>query len=413
MDDDDTEAELSFGSLGHALREDRRHPRLPVALRVRIDGGSGELTAMTRTVSRDGFDLRLPKAPSLGERLVVTLALPSGDRVRTRAECRSRGAGGLSGFVLELSAGQRATWDAFLDEEESTGSLWRLVARWARGRGDEKSGVRTVTAKGPFGGLLERRAGKRLAEAGDDVVLRFHMVGENGEAYRLCFEKHASSPAKECDLARTLEGFSDLAEHAITRVLDEVVHVRLFEDSEPLAVRVCELRRGGYAWVQGESEGTSGARAPVGLVSLGAGELLLIEVAGEPVFPFLDDNALERIACDTFRHDLQKPMFTPSGKQRAAPGIPAKDADGVGGVLLAQASAQLVQRRSYDEREIDLFPDVWARAVDDSGHEVLGPTMRDGERTLLLALVGSGAPRMVPLESATDVSLLSRRRPGS
>jgi hypothetical protein len=385
--------------------EARRDPRCPTSLRVRLRTRLGELEASTRTVSRHGFDLRLPSAPAIGERAALSVRLPDNAIVEGHAECRSRGTRGLCGFALDLDDDNEARWAGFIEQEEATGSLWRMVGRWARGRGDEKEAVRSVLvngALGPLFKLLPRKAGRGPDK---DVALRFFMTGENGEAYRICFERHPSTRGTECDLVRELPGFFALAEQDVGRVLDQPLLLRLSESQPLVAVRVCELVRGGYAWVQG------GDGMPTGLVGLATGELLLIELEGERVFPSFTDADLERVACDTFRFDMPRPVFRRTVAATAdAPTIirRAHAPDGVEAVAGAQAVTDRVQMRRYGDRSIKLYPEIWARAVDDAEHEIMGPTMRDGDNVLMLALVGHDSPRVLRLERANRVSLLGR-----
>jgi hypothetical protein len=385
--------------------ETRRHPRYPVGLRLRLHAPAGEVEARTRTISREGLDVRLPDAPGLGERRDFTLDLPDGSELQGEMECRSRGPEGLCGFVLHLDTGTHAHWDAFMDQEESTGSLWRLVGRYATARGDERETVRGVLERGRLGPLFRRVPW--LSKAAPDEaegVLRFHMTGENGEAYRICFERHAWTPADACDLVETHAGFADLARSAVLRVLDKSVVLRLAPDLPAQQVRICQLKRGGFGYVQG------GEGMPTGLVSLAVGELMLIEVDGERVFPEFSDDELERIACDTFRADLSGPVFKAPGIADADTVIRdrAEASEGVAAVVGAVEAAEVVQTRAYGERRIQLFPEVWVRVQDADGHEVMGPTMQDGDRPLALALVGHGSPRVVRLEDAKRVVLMSR-----
>ena len=72
----------------------------------------------------------------------------------------------------------------------------------------------------------------------------------------------------------------------------------------------------------------------------------------------------------------------------------------------AQAASEDAQRRRYGEREIFFHPSVWAKVRDEDGNELMGPTMQDGPRLCVLALVGPGSPRVVRLTQASDVTLL-------
>src|SRR5581483_6741295 len=210
-------------------------------------------------------------------------------------------------------------WESFIDEEESTGSLWRMIGRIAAAPDD---------AFAPRG----------LKERVDADDLRFHTAGENGEAYRVAFEKHPSDDALTCDLSSSLPGFAPLAARLVKRVLRAPMTLRL-DAGKLVTARVAELLRGGYAYVQGDAE------TPTGLVALGAGELVLVSKNGKFVFPYFSDADLERIACDTFRRDLGRPVFTPArGVARPAPvqlppmpSMPPKFREGIDAVRFAQA----------------------------------------------------------------------------
>ena len=141
--------------------------------------------------------------------------------------------------------------------------------------------------------------------------MRFHTVGENGVAYLIAFDKHPSDAPEQSDLWQSLPGFREPASKLVRRVLREDVTLRFDEAGKLATARVVELHQNGWAYVQVDPDH---ALAPVGLVALGVGELLLVERNGATVFPHFSAGELEQIACDTFRHDLQRPMF-----QRARP----------------------------------------------------------------------------------------------
>jgi len=180
----------------------RRDPRCPTALRVRMEIEGGHLEASTRTVARHGFDLRAPGAPAIGAETPVTVRLPDGGVVTGLAVCRSKGVRELCGFSLDLDEDNEARWVAFMDQEEATGSLWRMVGRWATSRGDEKEAVRSVLKKGPLGPLFKLLPSDEREDPERDVSLRFFMTGENGEAFRICFERCASTEGLDSELCR-------------------------------------------------------------------------------------------------------------------------------------------------------------------------------------------------------------------
>lgn len=395
------------------VEHERRFPRHPVALRVRLKDAAGEIEATTRTISREGMSVRLPRPFEPGVFLDAYLHLPEGKTViAARAQCKNTQGEDLCGFELTFDDDEhRQRWQSFIEQEETTGSLWRMIGRYATASGTEKEEVRSVLERGRLGVLFKKLSLSDKHEGDRDVVLKLHTVGENGEAYRICFEKHPSRPGLDSDLCRRYRGFTELAKGAVGRVLEGAVMVRFHESQPVMPVRVCELSRGGFAYVAG------GEHMPASLVSLCVGELIVVEMDGKGVFPHFDEDDLERIACDTFRSDIPKPVFRPRAPEvrpeRRAPGFEHSDVatrethvEGVEVIRRAQAAAERVETRVYGDRKIRLFPEVWARATDQEGHELMGPTMQDGDRTLLLALVGPGAPRVIRLRPDESVTLL-------
>src|SRR5262245_20106377 len=112
------------------------------------------------------MSVRLSPMPGLEEDVPVTLELPNGTTIDGRARCKSHLPGCLCGMSLSFGGDAQAYWDSFVDEEESTGSLWRMIGR---------------IAKAPDDALAPRGFSER--EGSQD--LRFHTAGENGEAYRV------------------------------------------------------------------------------------------------------------------------------------------------------------------------------------------------------------------------------------
>lgn len=378
--------------------DSRQHPRFRVALRVHFALATGTVSTNTVGVSRMGMSVRLSPQPALEEEVSITIELPNGTSIDGRARCKSHMPGALCGMSLSFGGSAQAYWDSFVDEEESTGSLWRMIGRIARAPDD----------------ALAPRGIKERAEGGDE--LRFHTAGENGEAYRVAFEKHPSDVGVDSDLATTLPGFREQARRLVNRVLREPMTLRLDEShgGKLVMARIAELQRGGFAYVQGDAE------TPTGLVSLCVGELILVARNGKTIFPHYNDDELERIACDTFRRDLSRPVFShtpPRGVPRPvipAPitlppvqktEMPAKFREGLDAVRFAQAASDDVQVRRYGDRDVFFHPSVWAR-VKVEGSELMGPTLHDGIRVCVLALVGPGAPRVVRLDEQSVVSLL-------
>ncbi|MDP2344576.1 MAG: PilZ domain-containing protein [Deltaproteobacteria bacterium] len=380
----------------------RLHPRFRLALKVVIDLPTGEVKTTTVGVSRTGLSLRLSPQPAIDEALRISIELPSGQLITGRGRSRAHMPGALVGLSLELDGKNQVHWDSFVDEEESTGSLWRMIGRIANAPDD-------VFAPR---GVVERNA------AGSS---RFHTVGENGLAYRVAFSRAETDPGDESDLCVRLPGFREPARRLVRRVLREDMVFRMDESSKPVRARVVELNRGGWAYVQGDDH------VPVGLVALGVGELILVEQGGATVFPHFTALELEQIACDTFRHDLARPAFsrTTTATTAAAPPPvslpvltstpaaarpdPKRFQQGYDAVRFAQAAAADVQVRKYGQRDIFFHPSVWAK-VQDEGVELIGPTMQDGTQLCVLALVGPGTPRVVRLNEASKVSLLKPPR---
>lgn len=369
--------------------EHRQHPRFRVSLRAHLALPGGTISVSTMGVSRGGMSVRLtPPLPALGSDVAVTLELPTGTSIDGRATCRNHLAGGLCGMSLQLKGDAAAAWENFVDEEEQTGGLWRMIGRMARAPDD-------VLAPR---GLTGREAQEEL---------RFHTVGENGEAYRVAFERHPADVPEASDLVRRLPTFLDFAPDQVVRVLREPMQLSFDDGATVVRARVAELSRGGYAWVQ-EGEGA-------GLVSLVVGELALVSRNQVRVFPGFTDDDLERVACDTFRRDLRRPVFAKPRGLRPAPITlpplavrpvpPAKFQEGLDAVRYAQAANDEVQVRVYGERKIWFHPSVWAR-IHEGDSELMGPTLQDGERVCVLALVGPGAPRVVRVEEGSRVKLL-------
>jgi hypothetical protein len=402
----------------------REHPRFRLALGVIAHLPDGDVATTTTGMSRGGLSLVLPVTPPVNAIFDVEIDLPDGRRVKAKARCRTVRAGGHVGVSLALNASDKTLWERLVDEEESTGGLWRMIGR---------------IADAPHDSLAPR--GRTMSSSPSGATRRFHTAGENGLAWRLAFQRHPSDPAAESDLCVTLPGFRDSARQAVRRVLRQDVTLQFDPSSPPCAGRVVELNRGGYAFVQSE---------PVTLVSLGVGELFLAEEDGRSVFPHFSAVELEQIACDTFRHALSRPVFSPKAPHTPPPvelpplstdsttgslaksttttptattptttttttttptasTRPADDGrrfrEGYDAVRFAQTASEDVQRRRYGDRDIYFHPSVWARVVVD-GHELMGPTLQDEGRICVLALVGQGTPKVVRLSPQSMVSLL-------
>src|SRR5690349_5496472 len=188
----------------------RQHPRFRVALRAHLGLPSGTVTTTTTGVSRTGMSVRLSPMPALEEDVPISLELPNGTSIDGRARCKSHMPGCLVGMTLSFLGDAQALWDNFVDEEESTGSLWRMIGRIARSPDD----------------ALAPRGMRERVDADD---LRFHTAGENGEAYRVAFEKAASDDPEHCDLSSSVPGFREQARRLVIRVLREPMYLRFDE----------------------------------------------------------------------------------------------------------------------------------------------------------------------------------------
>jgi hypothetical protein len=407
---------------------------------VRLLLPSAELDTYTDDVSRSGFSVRLHAPPAMETEVSCVIHLPDGVAVRGRAVCRNVRPGGITGFSLDIDVTDAVLWSLFIEQEEQTGGLWRMLSRYVAASDEPGSSLNSVIAKGPFGELVQpthRGAGELDRSvpfsSHRNVVLQLHSVGETGEAYRIAFSKHPSDPGSLSPLREKLPGFAELAEASIARVLRDNVLLRLTDDTPLFPARVCALRRGGFAYLQ------RGDDDALGLVSLCVGELILVAVDGSPFFPFFESSELVSISEDLAAPaPIATPTSMPAVTVALAPQIEEPPAPlsraaaaevanpelgsraptstgldiqpvpttGLEALRFAQAQAERSQTRRYGDRALRLFPDVWARATDDRGHEVMGPTMEDGERTCVLALYGHGAPRVVPLSDDSGAELV-------
>jgi hypothetical protein len=391
----------------------RRHPRYRVPLAIEVGLPSGTQTTMTLGISREGLSVRLDPLPAIDEVVTLTITLPDGRVVAALGRCRGHMPAGVCGMHLQLDSAARPLWQDFVDQEESTGALWRMIGR---------------IAEAPDDAFAPRGVTRRHDDVDGGAALRFHTVGENGLAYRLAFQKHPADPPDTSDLCAAMPGFREPARSVVRRVLRNDVTLAYEEGGRQRVVRarVVELLRGGWACVQG------GDHQPLGFVALGAGELILVERDGASVFPHFTALELEQIACDAFRNDQVRPVFGPTTLSRAPsttttttttttastttttapPGAAVRRDDvkrfvrGFDAVRFAQAATEGAQLRRYGDREIYFHPAVWARVRLDDGGELMGPTFQDGARVCVLGLVGPGAPRVVRLTQTSDVALL-------
>ncbi len=265
----------------------RRHARYPVNLRLRLQLPDGELETTTEDVSHAGFSAPCPRLPEEGSSFGFTVTLPDGREVKGTGSAM-RVSGELAGFSCEFAADAQAAWDAFLAQEQGSGGVWRMLSRYARSESDTG---RAIVEKGRFEALFQREQAS---------AVRLHMVGENGEAYRVAFEKDPGSPLEESPF--------ELVKRAASRMLSRDVFLRRSPGGAIEALRVVELKRGGFAYVVQQANGKAS------LMGLHGSELMVIEVDGSAVFPHFTVEELERIAADTFRREVEPatPTSSPS-----------------------------------------------------------------------------------------------------
>ncbi|MFT3836555.1 MAG: hypothetical protein QM723_06130 [Myxococcaceae bacterium] len=378
----------------------RRHTRYPVNLRLRLKFETGELETVTDEISLAGFSAHCANLPEVGVKFGFVVHLPD-DSMVTGTACAMRiGSDGLAGFSAEFEAEPFNRWTDFISQEAGSGGVWRMISR-ALGRGEDKEAARSVLEKSSLG-----------------KAVRLHMVGENGEAYRVAFEKHGGDKPEESAYAKANPQVLDLTRRAAKQILKDDVHLKRSASSPVGPVRLVELSRGGYGFVAPQPTGKPA------LMGLQGSELIVIEADGAKVFPFFDEGDLERIAHDNFRRELDEP---PKAEPPAPPPpsvreerfskeyehkeVPVSEP-------LAEPQKELrevlrspgvrVQVRKYGERTVRLFPDVWVEVERPSSWAgaVRGFAMEDGLQRCVFALTGPGAPRVVKLDPSDKVTIL-------
>lgn len=390
----------------------RRFPRFPVNLRLRLQLPGGELETTTDDVSASGFRAACTPAPEVGARLGFVLHLPDERQIAGEGEVvRTADGGGITAFEATFADPQRAEWEAFVDQERSNGGLWRMIGRYAVNQGEEKEAARSVLERGPLG-ILFKRIGGADEGAEAPVSTRLHMVGENGEAWRVAFEKHPGHAPDESDLAG-IPGFLDFARVAVVRVLPQDVLLKRSAQAKATAERVVELKKGGFAIL------VRHANAPPSFAGLHGAELIAVEIDGKPVFPFFDASDLDRIALDNFRRDEERaPAEAPAVPLKAerfaasyahkelATGNLAKSTHR--DVRDAMAAAQRVQTRRYGDRTIRLFPELWLEVLRPKQWPgpLRGFAMEDGLQLCVFVLVGQDAPRVVAIAPDDAIAII-------
>lgn len=395
----------------------RRFPRYPVNLRLRLQFPKGEIETTTDEISLAGFSAPCPDLPEVGESFGFVVHLPDGNLVTgTACAMRLGGETGSAGFSCEFTPAQQPIWERFVDQEKGSGGVWRMIGRYATSSGEDQEAARSVLEKGPLGILFKKIGGSEKPQEGPGV-LRLHMVGENGEAYRIAFEKHPSEPPEASAFANAPPKVLEFAKKAVTRVLKQEVVLKRAPHAQAESLRVVEMSKGGYGYVAQQAGGK------LGLMGLHGSELIAIEVDGKPIFPFFTPDELDRIASDTFR--------VAEGPVQAAPAAAAPvlreerfsekyehkklDSTSRAGCTPRQLSeamdaSQRVQTRTYGSRTLRLFPDLWLEVQRAAWTTpARGFAMEDGKALCIFVLVGADAPRIVRLETGDSVFIIRDR----
>lgn len=393
---------------------ERRFARYPVNLRLRLQLPSGELETTTEDISLAGFSAPCPDLPEVGTTFGFVVYLPDGRLVSGTASAMHVSPDRLAGFSCEFAPAELPTWESFVKQEQDSGGVWRMIARYARSDGDDAEAARSVLEKGRFGFLFKKLGGEKKDEAEAPSAVRLHMVGENGEAYRVAFEKHPSEAPEVSAFANAAPNVLAFAKRAVSRILTQDVYLKRSPHAKVEPVRLVEMTKGGFGFLVEHPGGKPG------LMGLHGSELIAVEADGKPVFPFFDAADLERIACDTFRRAPEEPQpaevhGTPAKEERFSPAYAHKEVDTKGASRTTEeelrrilTANQRVQTRTYGQRTLKLFPDLWLeveRPVAWPG-AVRGFAMEDGLALCLFVLEGKGAPRVVRLEAGDLLSLI-------
>lgn len=390
----------------------RRFPRYPINLRLRLQFATGELETTTEEVSLAGFSAPCPDLPEVGTSFGFVVHLPDGTLVSGTACAMRLSVAGSAGFSCEFSKAQLPVWEAFLQQEHGSGGLWRMIGRYATSTGGDQEAARSVLEQGPLGVLFRRIGGAEPAPEAP-VAMRLHMVGENGEAYRIAFEKHPSEPPEVSAFADAPPRLLELARKAVSRVLTQEVLLKRSPTAVVTAVRLVEMIKGGYGFLERQADGK------LALMGLHGSELIGIEADGKRLFPFYEPDELQRIASDTFRVSVDEPQpaaAPPLTEERFSEKYRHKlvdSQDRVGctaqGLLEAMAASPRVQARNYGSRVVRLFPDLWLEVQRPGWASASrGFAMEDGPALCVFVLVGPDAPRVVRLEPSDQVFLIRK-----
>jgi hypothetical protein len=401
----------------------RRFPRYPANLRLRLHLPGGELETTTEDIGLAGFSAPCTPLPAIGAHFGFVIHLPDNRQLAGEVGVVRATPDGVAGFNAAFSAAHQSDWETFIQQEAASGGLWRMISRYAVNQGEEKETARSVLEKGPLGILFKRIGGGPDVEPeGVPHVTRLHMVGENGEAYRIAFEKHPGLRPEESELGKTSPEFLELARLTVARVLPEPVYLKRSPQAQILPAQVVEMIKGGYGLVSLHFD------SPPSLVGLHGAELIAIEIDGKNVFPFFDAADLDRIAHDNFRRSvtatpepeppliaatLSEEKFSDSYEHREL----ATQAPATCSLIdlnTAMRAAKKVQTRSYGARSIRLFPELWleVRRPKMWTGPVRGFAMEDGAQLCCFVLVGPDAPRVVPLLPTDQLSMIRGLKAG-
>ena len=392
----------------------RRFPRYPVNLRLRLQFPTGELETTTDEISLAGFSAPCPHLPEVGTSFGFVVHLPDGTLVSGTACGMRLGPTGSAGFSAEFSPVQQPVWEAFVAQEKANGGVWRMIGRYATSAGEDQEAARSILERGPLGILFRRIGGDKPPGPSDAAgVMRLHMVGENGEAYRIAFEKHPSEPPSAATFAGAAPKVLEVFRLAVSRVLTQDILLKRAPHAAIESLRLVEMTKGGFGYVAHQPGGK------LGLMGLHGSELIGIEVDGKSVFPFFSADELDRIAADTFRlsedpaqHSTTTPA--PLSEERFSAQYEHKKIDSHNRVgctpkQLSEAmdASQRVQTRTYGSRSMRLFPDLWLEVQRAAWPTPMrGFAMEDGAALCIFVLVGQDAPRVVRLESGDVVSII-------
>jgi hypothetical protein len=385
----------------------RRFARYPVNLRLRLQLSTGEVETTTDEISLAGFSAPVSELPEVGTSFGFVIHLPDGALVTGTACAMRLTPGGSAGFSCEFAQTHQQAWEAFVRQEQASGGVWRMIGRYATSSGDDAEAARSVLEKGPLGILFRRIGGEKKPEAESNEtpgVMRLHMVGENGEAYRVIFEKHPSEPPEASAFANSAPSVLAFAQRTVSRVLTQDVALKRTPHAVVEPVRLVEMARGGFGYL------VSAPGGKVSLMGLHGSELVVIEVDGKPVFPFFTPEELDRIACDTLRREAEAPapaVPVPLREERFSAEyqhtvIDHQDRVSCTPKQLSEAmdANQRVQTRTYGTRTVRLFPDLWLEVQRPSwSGPGRGFAMEDGRALCVFMMVGPQAPRVIRLES--------------